>query len=484
MGDDGPGADEWHHIACSWDENWAAQRGEIYFDGNDVTDTVVNNLSIAAAIWDPASTFDFGRSSWNINDEGDAIFDNVKVWDIALTTFEDRWIEGFGGQHLRSWRNPGLPEPEQVIEPIVCAVAKPQVLLMGVDLYALGYVRDIFKISEYKTFQRDKLIQNSYELTCKNFDDFFSIGNPASLFSGTNWIYETLTIKDESGEEIWRGVIQDIRRDHDTKLAIIESKNSLVKYMDTVIEYESSDWETAADAAKNIMDAYDYTDYNNASFVRSAAILTAASCYIKVNVKLADNVTLQQILEKLAEFGAADIYSHAGNVYYNTWQAFTGGVKVSLAESDLLDAPSVRTMLNEMRNDYKIGYSGTETYVTDETAGNIGNISRLKYGTHTLPEMGGSSEEQIIMKDAVSARFLGETHIKRTHLDYDNANCRPIQEINFTLPLKHQEWIDLTTYFRLTLSDENWTNKLFEVAYFERDPNMDRISMTAWEVQE
>ena len=76
-------------------------------------------------------------------------------------------------------------------------MANPQVLTMGMDLYALGYVSEIAKINEKKTFKKDKLIINSYSIIANNFDNFFSIDNPASPFHNLYWRYENLQVINE-----------------------------------------------------------------------------------------------------------------------------------------------------------------------------------------------------------------------------------------------------------------------------------------------
>ena len=166
-----------------------------------------------------------------------------------------------------------VPPPVQVIEPIVCARSYPQVLVAGKDLYALEYVKEIINIDEFKTFRQSKLIQNNYNLVLNNMDDMFSVDNPTSLFASSDWRYSSIQIIDEDGEGIWKGVIEDIKRNHKTKLATMVTKNSLVKVMNTKIAYTSADWETPANAARNILDQEGYSDYNVASFTSSAAPL-------------------------------------------------------------------------------------------------------------------------------------------------------------------------------------------------------------------
>jgi len=255
--------------------------------------------------------------------------------------------------------------------------------------------------------------------------------------------------------------------------------------MNTKISYTSSDWETPADAAKNILDQEGFTDYNNASFLKSASQLDSNSCYIKCFIEMEDDMSLQQSLEKLAEFGAADCYSHAGNIYYKHWQAFTGGVKVNLSESDIEDSPIVSSAINEIVNDYSIGYDGDANIPATDSANNdIGSFSRVKFGTHSLREMGGGEGTQIQYMDLTSAVYIGEQLIRRTHKNLDNANVSPLQIISSSLSLKHQEWLDLETYYRQSFSDEGWSNKLFEISRFIRNFDRDLIETISYEVEE
>ena len=376
------------------------------------------------------------------------------------------------------------PPPVQVIEPIVCAKSYPQVIVAGKDLYALNYVKEIINIDELKTFQ-SKLIQNNYNMVLNNTNDAFSVDNPVSLFAGSDWRYGPIQIIDDDGEEIWKGVIEDIQRDHKTKLATMSTKNSLVKVMNTKIAYTSADWETTANAARNILDQENYTDYNVASFTSSAATLDSNSCYVKCFFNLEDDITLQQCLEKLAEFGAAYSYAHAGDLYYKHWKPFTGGVKVNLTIADLASPPIVSSSINDLVNDYSIGYEGDKDIpATDLANGNIGSVSRSKFGTHSVREMDGGANSQIVYKDLTSAVYIGETLIRRVHQDLDKSYVKPLTTMAFSLPLKHQEWVDLETFYRFSFSEEGWTDKLFEVFRFQRNFDQDRIDMLGMGRQE
>lgn len=475
------------HVGLWYNRLSGGDTVEIYLNGATYAAVVENQVNWGVlAVPSPNEIYVGTAQPWLTT--GDCAIDNFKYWDDAaegLASIPDRWIEGFGGQKMRVFAEEPLPPPVQVIEPIVCAKSYPQVLVAGKDLYSLGYVREIINIDEYKTFRQSKLIQNNYNLILNNMDDTFSVGNPVSLFAGTDWRYSSIQILDEDNEEIWNGVIEDVRRNHKTKLATMITKNSLVRVMNTKISYISSDWETPADAAKNILDQEGFTDYNVASFNRSAAVQDDNDCYVKCYFNTEDDLSLQACLEKIGEFGASYVYSHAGDIYYKHWQPFTGGVKVNLTSSDLATAPMVSSAINDLVNDYSIGYEGDlDIPATDSANGNIGNISRSKFSTHSIREMGGGANTQIVFKDLTSAVYIGETLIRRVHVNLNLSSVEPLTLIAFSLPLKHQEWVDLETYFRLTFSEEGWTNKLFEIFRFQRNFDRDRMDVLAMGVQE
>ena len=65
-------------------------------------------------------------------------------------------------------------------------MAQPQVLILGQDIFEDGYVIKYPGANEKKSFQKDKLITNVYNIEVRNEDDFFSINNPASIFNNIN----------------------------------------------------------------------------------------------------------------------------------------------------------------------------------------------------------------------------------------------------------------------------------------------------------
>ncbi len=470
------------HLLFVWDNDEGfdgTKTVAVYWDGTQISSITIN---FGAWTLDGILRIGIVTSATNAPINGlnaNGIIDNIKIYDdvsadIIAAILANKDNEGFPA-----------PPPVQVIEPIVCAKSYPQVLVAGKDLYALNYVKEIINIDELKTFRQSKLIQNNYNMVLNNMKDAFSVDNPNSLFAGLDWRYGPIQIIDDDGEEIWKGVIEDIQRDHKTKLATMSTKNSLVKVMNTKIAYTSADWETTANAARNILDQENYTDYNVASFTSSAATLDSNSCYVKCFFNLEDDITLQQCLEKLAEFGAAYSYAHAGDLYYKHWKPFTGGVKVNLTIADLASPPIVSSSINDLVNDYSIGYENDEDIpATDLANGNIGSVSRSKFGTHSVRETDGSANSQIVYKDLTSAVYIGETLIKRVHQDLDKSYVEPLTIMEFSLPLKHQEWVDLETFYRFSFSEEGWTDKLFEVFRFQRNFDQDRIDMLGMGRQE
>lgn len=359
----------------------------------------------------------------------------------------------------------------------------PEVNLLGFDLYNLGYVDDIINISEQRTFKKDKLFVNEYKLKVKNFDNFFSIDNNVSLFKNNNWLFTPIIIKNESGEIIWDGIVTDIQADHEKKIANVVSKNVLAQYFKYKIEYTSSDWETGAEAFKNICDNIGFTNYNAKSVQDSINLLDYNSCYLKCRFDIEQGITFQQAIEKIAEYSGADCFVNKNDIYFKVWKQYVGGAIGSITENDLISLPKITHLSKEIINQYNIGYDNDGgTPATDDNSNDIGLISRNNFGTFELPEMNGTNS-QIIFKDKTSATFVGELYIRRTHknlLTYP----MPLREIDFDLKYDFKYYLDINTYIKLPLSDESWNNKVFEITETVIDSNKNKISITALEVDE
>ncbi len=363
-------------------------------------------------------------------------------------------------------------------------MSDPKVLLSGQDIYAKGYVKEIPKIQEKKTFKKDKLVTNEFSLNVINTDDFFSVGNSKSLYGGNNYIYEPFTITGRQGEIIWNGQVIDISRNHEKKLATIKSRNSLFKFRNEYIEYESSDWETGANAFKNISDAIGFKDYDNTAVTNSINRLTAAGALLEANFNKSNKLTFQKAIEKLAEYSNADAYSHDGRVYFVHWIPFAEGISINLTIDDLKTKPVVSNLEKEIINDYLIGYdSDGGIGAIDSDNNNIGEISRKTqlFGTKQLPELRSGDGNMIVYKNLATAVYIGEGYIKRTQRAVAT-NPTSLQKITLSLYADHKDWITLQSFFTLTLADESWTQKIFETFDFTINENKDDIKITAIEV--
>jgi hypothetical protein len=356
------------------------------------------------------------------------------------------------------------------------------VIFGDIDLVALGYVGKLIKIEEEKTFDKDKLISNEVEFEVKNFDNFFSIDNNTSHFKSVFWRYQTIKYYNMDGILEWDGIILKIVRDHATKLAKIISTDMLAKFSETAVEYSSSDWETPAAAFEGVCAAVGFLSYNQASVQASDAQYEEAECYIKCNFLKDDGLTFQQAIEKLGEIGCADVYNHLGIIYFKHWRPFTGGVSVYLDGDDLRSAPVVDEAIDELINDYRIGYDGDAgTPAVDADNNSIGAISRIRNGTHSLADINGDGTGEITVKDLTSAMYIGECYIRRTHRALASAPM-PLQKIEFTLAIDYWKYFNLNTFFRLTLTDEDWDEKLFEIYKMEKDETEMKFKMLAYEV--
>lgn len=363
---------------------------------------------------------------------------------------------------------------------------KPKVLILdeAIDIYAIGKVDKLPSINEYKTFQKDKLILNQITIEVNNSDDFFSANNPKSIFSNINYYYKPFKIINGDDIVILDGVIKEIQRNHKTKKAKIVSIDKLYKFFNTRIEYVSADWETGAEAFKNICDLYLFTQYNNKSIEDSINQLDYNSCYLKCNFLKEDDITFQQAIEKLAELSCCDCYVHYNNIYFRHYQQYTGNPKIIVDESDLIDLPNVYSLEKELINQYNINYNGDlGVPATDDNSNNIASVSRsdYNYGQHDLPQISAGATKQIVLKDKTSATYLGECYIRRSHKNLETFP-KPLEAIDFKLKYDYDSFIDLETYFKLNLDCEGWNNKIFEVFKYDIDETGKEIDITAYEV--
>ena len=367
-------------------------------------------------------------------------------------------------------------------------MAKPKVIIGGnTDIYELGYVKQISAQQEKKTFRQRKLTTNTYNLPVINTDDYFSVGKAGSQFNNSDWRYLSIEIYNEDGNLIWAGVITDIIRNHKNKTAIIQSKNTFFSMRNEVVSYTSSDWETPADAFKNICDAVGFTKYHQKSYQDSANVFEANSCKVKVDFNTQKSVKFLDAVNKLALIGNADIYVHLDELYYVHWTPFSGGVKVSIdgnkrgvfAEAPIVDSPE-DNLINNYSIDY---YASGGTPVTDDSGGdNIGNVSREKYGTH---DQGGTfrtgENTEIVFENITSAKYIGNSLIRKTHRGDLEKQPRPPERTRFALFSDNDQWVDLETFFNITFSDESWDEKTFEMFEFLVNDDKDRLVCMAYE---
>jgi len=251
-------------------------------------------------------------------------------------------------------------------------MANPQVIISGTtDIYALGYVKNLINLKEEKTFRQRRIITNTYNLKVENYDDFFSVDKPGTQFNNSDWRYQSIQIIDENGNTIWDGIITDIIRNHDNKTAVIQSKNTFFKYRDAIVDYQSSTWETGADAFKNICDSVGFTKYHQKSYQDSSNILDNNLCYLKCVFNPEDNVKFITAINDLAKVSNADLYVHKDELRFVHWTEFTGGTVVHIDGSrrkQIKIAPMVSSPENNLINDYNIDYDGSGGVLATDSA--------------------------------------------------------------------------------------------------------------------
>src|SRR5204862_391555 len=152
---------------------------------------------------------------------------------------------------------------------------------------------------------------------------------------------------------IWDGKLYNIIRNHSSGTASLISQNSLYEYRYSKVEYTSSDWETGAEAVKNILDFYGITNYNENSINMSNGVLDDADCLLKVTVTASDKKNLSEVLEEIAKFCNADVFDYNGKIYFNAWRNSNLLIpKSSINDYDILEPPSVEVMDKLIKNDY------------------------------------------------------------------------------------------------------------------------------------
>jgi len=366
-------------------------------------------------------------------------------------------------------------------------VANPQVIIGGnTDIYALGYVSKITELKEKKTFRQQRLTTNTYNLLVDNTDDYFSVGKAGSQFNNSDWRYLSIEIYNEDGNLIWAGVIMDIVRNHSNKTAVIQCKNTFFSMRNEVVNYTSSDWETPAEAFKNICMSVGFTKYHQKSYQDSHNVLDANSCKVKVNFNTENSVKFLDAVNKIALIGNADIYVHLDELYYVHWTEFTGGVKVQIDGNKrgiLKKAPLVSSPENNLINDYSIDYFGSAGIPVTDTLGDlIGVVSRKKYGVHNQGAVFRTGENsEIIFENITSAKYIGNSLIYKTHRGDLAKQPRPPEKIVVSLFSDNDQWTDLETFFGFSFSDESWDNKTFEMFEFISDDDNDELGCVAYE---
>jgi hypothetical protein len=359
-------------------------------------------------------------------------------------------------------------------------MAEPQVLILGKDIYS-DYVIKLQDITKEKTFDRMKLTCNTYTLPVLNRDNQFSINNPVSMFNGIDWLYTSIQIINKDEETDWLGSLIRIPRNHITAKANLVSKDSFYQFRDEVIEYESSIWETGAEAFIALCDYVGFTDYDQASYERSYNILNTANCKIKCNFNKSSNVTFQKAVNLIALYSNAFAFLDNNKLYFKVWEYYTGGASFSVTDDDIKDPCIIDEDESSIYNDFQISYyDDAGIPATDSANNNIGLISRNKNGTKTFI-LRGDNNKQIAFENLTSAVFIGEGKIRRSHKDLA-INPKPLSYINFGLFKDFESRLTIDSYFYMTLGKEGWSNKVLEPFKFTTSQVKNNISLLAYEV--
>lgn len=355
-----------------------------------------------------------------------------------------------------------------------------KVITGNIDLWQRGLI-DRFPVIEYfKSFDRERIFLNQLSIRASNIDNIYSLDNPKSIYKNINWRGQPVNIFDPENRLIWDGELTNIVRDHGAWIVDLVSQNRLYSFRYTKVIYASSDWETGAQAVKNILDQYGVENYHLPSLNMSDGILTEAGALLKVNVTSASNKTLIEVLETIAKYSNADIYDYLGKIYMTVWRPQTSVLpKTSISDNDIIQSAKIEVMDKFIINDYSISYDGDSgTPANDTDNNNLGSLSRQRNGRYAF-ELAGS--DIVTLKDIGTAVWVGEMAMKRTHRDF-TSNPRGLMRCELSITMDSGVWIDLKTILKLTLSQEQWDGKIFEVYRMELDYERKTIGLELFEL--
>lgn len=365
-------------------------------------------------------------------------------------------------------------------------MTKPKIIYLNQDLIDLGYANDVPVIRETKGFGRGNISPSDFSFSVRNFDNQFSINNPKSFLNSQIWQFQPIQAYDEEDILIFDGIVTNIIRDHRNKTCTIQCKDILFQNRKTPISYTSSDWETAANAALNIMENENVA-YNDFFIQRSINKLDENECYVKVKVLKEDNVTVLDIIKKLGKYSGSDVFMKQNKICFDHYQQKTTGSGLSFDYSKASEtprtAPIVEVMEQSFFNDFSIEYSGDGgTPATDSANDNLGYASRNKYGQQQFElSQCNSVDNQIQIKDLASAVYIGNTVIKMGHYVLEPVP-KVLQKINFDVSYNYKSIIELGKVFKDSFIDEDWNEKLFEIMGIEKNLMAQNINIEAWEL--
>jgi len=324
-----------------------------------------------------------------------------------------------------------------------------------------------------------KLIQNSIQLKLDNRDGMFSLCEDKSYIKNSLWINSPAKVYDNNSNLIYDGIIYNVLSDENSTTFFVA--DNLSKYMKQKVNYTSSTAETPAEAIQNIMDSLSFTYYDSESIGKSHNIYDTNSCKIMVTFETDDNITLQAALEKIAEYGAANIYNRNGKIYFSHPPDTAEETNVLISEDDIKIFPQIAVLRDNVLNDYRLYYDGCSgTPITDSGQNDIGSKSRSIFGTNSLPEFTSDEGAQIYYTTSAAAEYIGEKWIKLTHIDYSELSCRPKYAMSIRVNFDFIQYVEINKNIKLNYKD--WSEKVFKV--YTQSINYDKEFIDLYIVEE
>jgi hypothetical protein len=343
-----------------------------------------------------------------------------------------------------------------------------KVLFGNYDIYADDRLQFLPSIIQEKGRFDSIPVINDFNLTLRNDDNKFSRFN-FGFFSGRTIeeireIPVYIIINDLT---VFDGMITNYpqRTYGSEKTVSINISSRLYKAFaeDIIVSWVAGIPKAPAQVFYELMTYYGFQEYVHYPSIQSAKDFQEAnSLLVQVDLTSSAQLTLFDVISKLALVGNAKLYSYNNLLYYQIYDpTTTEGTAVSISQDDLGNDGLTIEPIDDARkiDDYEIGTS-------------VGVATRATLNRKNIFSQEFNDSQYVVIPSLTSGITLGENIIEDTHRVKELISLSV--SFDFGIDLFH-----LYQYFYLSHSDEGYDNKFCEVISKEIDHQGNKINIKA-----